>query len=58
MIIDRNNCFQRNPEILQEVCMLRTEMANFILSLKYSQKTEEDIAFYQSELRHYKFYEI
>lgn len=57
MITDLTNCFQRNPEILQDVCQARMEMCNFILGIS-PDLTDEDYAFYQSELRHYKFYDV
>jgi hypothetical protein len=55
MIRDFNNCFQRNPEILQDVCNHRVELCNYLLGFC---NDSEDEAFYQSEIRHYKFYEV
>jgi hypothetical protein len=58
MIVDRSDCFQRNPEILQDVCNHRVEMANFILSCGRGSHDQEDISFYESEIRHYKHYDV
>ena len=58
MIVDRSDCFQRNPEILQDVCNHRVEMANFILSCGRGFHDQEDISFYESEIRHYKHYDV
>lgn len=55
MIVDSNNCFQRNPNILQDVCNHRVEMCNYLLNFC---NDDEDQAYYQSEIRHYKFYEV
>jgi hypothetical protein len=57
MITDLTNCFQRNPDLLKDVCQARMEMCNFILGIS-PDLTDEDYAFYQSELRHYKFYDV
>ena len=58
MIVDRSNCFQRNPEILQDVCNQRVELANFALSFGKGLHDQEDISFYESEIRHYKHYDV
>ena len=55
MIVDSTSCFQRNPDILRDVCNHRVEMYNFLLSMIIS---TEDQAFYESEIRHYKHYEV
>jgi hypothetical protein len=57
MIVDFNNCLQRNPEILKDICAHRVEMANFVLNLQ-SEDDYEDRMFYESEIRHYKLYDV
>lgn len=57
MIVDSANCFQRNPEILQDVCAHRVEMANFVLNFQ-REEDYEDRMFYESEIRHYRFYDV
>jgi hypothetical protein len=56
MIRDFNNCFQRNPDILQDVCHHRVELCNILLIFG-GNDTERD-SYYQSQIRHYKFYEV
>jgi hypothetical protein len=57
MIIDINNCFRRNPEIMQDVCAHRVEMANYVLNFQ-REEDYEDRMFYESEIRHYKLYDV
>jgi hypothetical protein len=56
MIIDYGNTFQRCPEVLQDVCNHRVEMANFILSL--SPTLDEDRLFYEEAIQQYKCYDV
>ena len=56
MIADFSNCFQRNPEILRDVCNQRVEIANLVLNLVSA--NEEDRKYYESEIRHYKLYDV
>ena len=58
MIVDHANTFQRNPEVLQDVCSHRVEMANFVMSCCSSSHTDEDRAYYQSQIRHYRLYDV
>jgi hypothetical protein len=55
MVIDSKNTLQTNIKVLQDICVDRVVNANFMLNLC---KDPEDQAYYQSEIRHYKFYEI
>ena len=57
MIIDFNNCFQRNLEVLQDVCQHRVDMANFFLSY-HKEQDHEDRLYYESQIRHYKHYDV
>ena len=56
MIADLNGCFQRNPDILKDVCEHRVQMANFVLS--FNEKDPVESAWYRSEIRHYKLYDV
>jgi hypothetical protein len=56
MIADFSNCFQRNPEILRDVCNQRVEIANLVLNLVST--NDEDRKYYESEIRHYKLYDV
>jgi hypothetical protein len=56
MIIDYRNTFQRCPEVLQDVCNHRVEMANFILSL--CPTLDEDRLFYEEAIQQYKCYDV
>jgi hypothetical protein len=58
MIVDITNCFQRNPEILQDVCAHRVEIANFVMNLLNPEENYDDVMFYESEIRHYKLYDV
>lgn len=58
MIIDFNDCFQRNPEVLQDVCAHRVEIANYVMNFLNPERDYEDVKFYESEIRHYKFYDV
>lgn len=58
MIVDITNCFQRNPEVMQDVCTHRVDIANYVMSYLNPEKDYEDVMFYQSEIRHYKFYDV
>lgn len=57
MIVDITNCFQRNPEVMQDVCAHRVEIANYVMSVLNSEN-DEDVMFYESEIRHYKLYDV
>jgi hypothetical protein len=56
MIADFSNCFQRNPNLLQDVCSHRVEIANLVLNLVST--NDEDRKYYESEIRHYKLYDV
>ena len=58
MVIDFNNCFLRNPDILLDVCNHRVTIANLIMSAIAYHMDYEDEAFYESEIRHYKCYDV
>jgi hypothetical protein len=55
MVIDSKNTLQTNYNVLQDICVHRVAVANFMLQIC---KDDEDELYYQSEIRHYKFYEI
>ena len=57
MIIDFNNCLQRNFEVLQDICAHRVEIANYVLNFQ-REEDYEDRMFYESEIRHYKLYDV
>ena len=56
MVIDKQNLLQKNVILLQDICMGRLQLANYMISINKSQG--EDLAFYESEIRHHKCYDV
>ena len=57
MIVDSNQVFSKNHELLQDVCEFRSECVNFLLSLDPN-RDEAELAYYNEELNIYKCYEV
>jgi len=58
MVIDFNNCFLRNPDILADICHHRVLIANLVMSAIAYRIDPEDQNYYESEIRHYKCYDV
>jgi len=56
MVIDRHNILQRNVDVLLDICHHRLQLANELISICNSQG--EDLAYYQSEIRRHKCYDV
>ena len=56
MVIDSHNILQRNVDVLLDICHHRLQLANELISICNSQ--DEDLAYYQSEIRHYRCYDV
>ena len=55
MITDRFNCFQRNPDILQDVCNRQVEISNLVIS---ASTDDETINYYKLKISQYKYFDI
>jgi hypothetical protein len=58
MVIDSNHLFSRDYDLLEDVCSVKVELCNFLLAQMKGTHSEDDVAYYESEIRHYKCYNV